>query len=298
MNLPSSFHDNIRAVDGEPGILWLLGLEGLLADLASQWGLSSLMLVENLSFNLIVTARSDKFDERVVLKVSPPNRSVWNEVRWLKHYRNAGPDVLDFDSLLNAFLMRRCHDGESLKNELPKIGDERATRILCGAIRRLRSSSVKDESFRHLSDLIPDFDILEHFTEKRLFAKSQDLFRDLTRDRSRDVLLHGDLHHDNLIRSGEEWLVIDPHGYQGPPTAEVGVMIYNPLDAFPNERPLEAVLDRRIRILAEELGDDIRLIQDWCFCKAMLSAAWNAKDFPEQARREIEIARLIEKLEF
>ncbi|HRO67345.1 MAG TPA: aminoglycoside phosphotransferase family protein, partial [Pseudobdellovibrionaceae bacterium] len=151
---------------------------------------------------------------------------------------------------------------------------------------------------RHLSDLMPVLDALANFADKRSYAKAQDLFRDLTRDRSADLLLHGDLHHDNIIRNGDSWLVIDPHGYQGHPTAETATMIYNPLNGLPAGKPLAETLERRIRIMSEELGDDLRLLQAWCYCKTMLSAAWNVEHFPEQARHEVGIAHLIESLQF
>ncbi|MBX3039699.1 MAG: phosphotransferase [Bdellovibrionaceae bacterium] len=298
MQLPSSFLKNIKAVDGDQGLLWLESLEHLIEDLSTQWGLSLVTPLQNLSFNFVATAKARASETEVILKVSPPTRSVWNEVRWLRHYRKVTPTLLEFESLSNAFLLKRCHSGDTLRKRLPGMGDEAVTRVICRTIKALRSSATKDDSFRHLSDLISDFNALEAFTDKRLFAKAQDLFGDLTRDRSQDILLHGDLHHENILSHEDDWLVIDPHGYQGHPAAEAGVMIYNPIDGESDKVPSEALLDQRFRILVEELQDDPQLIQAWCFCKAMLSAAWNVKDFPRQSSREIEIALRIEKWRF
>ena len=56
----------------------------------------------------------------------------------------------------------------------------------------------------------------------------ESIFNELCADCSNDIILHGDLHHDNILQSDTSWSVIDPHGYIGDPCAEVGPMIFNP----------------------------------------------------------------------
>ena len=43
------------------------------------------------------------------------------------------------------------------------------------------------------------------------------------------MVLHGDLHHDNVLRHGDGWVVIDPHGYVGDAAVEPATMLYNPI---------------------------------------------------------------------
>ena len=43
-----------------------------------------------------------------------------------------------------------------------------------------------------------------------------------SRTTSEAVVLHGDLHHDNVLRDGDGWVVIDPHGYVGDPGSRAG----------------------------------------------------------------------------
>lgn len=42
-------------------------------------------------------------------------------------------------------------------------------------------------------------------------------------------MLHVDLHHDNILQNGNEWLVIDPKGVVGEPAYEVAAFIHNPM---------------------------------------------------------------------
>ena len=97
-------------------------------------------------------------------------------------------------------------------------------------------------------------------------------------NRSEDVLLHGDLHHGNVLSYEEGWLAIDPHGYLGHPVAEIGAMIRKPWDAFPSNKPLKETIDRRISILHEELSFDIHHMNAWAYCTTALSEIWSIQD--------------------
>ncbi|HRO68658.1 MAG TPA: hypothetical protein PL182_13885, partial [Pseudobdellovibrionaceae bacterium] len=108
MRFPPSFLETIAAVDGESGKIWLADLEGLTTDLMNRWDLSLVTPLPDMTFNFVAFAETGNPREKVVLKASPPDRPIWNEVRWLKHYRSVAPALLEFDELANAFLMRRC----------------------------------------------------------------------------------------------------------------------------------------------------------------------------------------------
>lgn len=87
------------------------------------------------------------------------------------------------------------------------------------------------------------------------------------------VVLHGDLHHYNLVRHRGKTVAIDPHGFLGPKEAEVGAFMGNPLKcAHPD------LLETRVRVLAAELlvpeGDVAR----WAFAHAALCWAWSSED--------------------
>ena len=44
------------------------------------------------------------------------------------------------------------------------------------------------------------------------------------------MLLHGDLHHENIMHGPRGWLAIDPKGVLGDPGFDAANMFYNPLD--------------------------------------------------------------------
>jgi streptomycin 6-kinase len=107
----------------------------------------------------------------------------------------------------------------------------------------------------------PVFDRAEHLAE-RLLATTRTA-----------VLLHGDLHHANILSGTRApWLAIDPKGVVGDPGAEVGPFLRNP-------RPISArALSRRLDILADELAYDRPRLRDWGIAHAVLSACWSLED--------------------
>ena len=103
-------------------------------------------------------------------------------------------------------------------------------------------------------------------------------------DRQRDVKpLHGDLHHENIMRSGRGWIIIDPAGLIGDAALDVANMFSNPLDRFDLTRDEERIAGM-VDIFAETLGRDARTILRYGFVYGCLSAAWHDEDGNEEDR--------------
>ena len=110
-----------------------------------------------------------------------------------------------------------------------------------------------------------------------LVADAEGLFGELIGSMAEPVLLHGDLHHDNILAAQREpWLAIDPKGLVGEPAYEVGALLRNPhlrrLVAAPN---VEQTMARRVAQLSEELSLDRERIRGWGLAQAVLSA-WSS----------------------
>ena len=90
------------------------------------------------------------------------------------------------------------------------------------------------------------------------------------------VALHGDLHHDNILRATrDDWLAIDPHGLAGDPGYEIGSLLFNP-DPHNRDPALTALVPRRVEQLADELAMPVERVVAWGFVKAVLSDVWTA----------------------
>jgi len=91
-------------------------------------------------------------------------------------------------------------------------------------------------------------------------------------------LLHGDLHHFNILSVSEEsglgWRAIDPFGVVGEREVEIGAFVRNPNLALPITPELERKLKRRLDVFHEQLGLDLKRMIAWASVYAAVSAWW------------------------
>ncbi len=110
------------------------------------------------------------------------------------------------------------------------------------------------------------------------------------------IPLHGDIHHENIIKGPRGWLAIDPHGLVGDAAFDAANIFYNPLDRDDLCLDLE-----RARHMAEHfapiIGREPAYILDYAFAYGCLSAAWHREDgnVTDEAR-ELKIASALRHL--
>jgi streptomycin 6-kinase len=157
-------------------------------------------------------------------------------------------------------------------------GDDEATRSLCRVGRRLHAAGRGPrpaELFdlrRWFRDLLtsdgPDPD--------GVLAAAARTADELLSRPSVDVVLHGDLHHGNVLHFGERgWLAIDPKPLHGDPGFDVANILCNP-DAAVALAP--GRLERTVAIIAAETGMTPRRVLSWALAWGALSSLWSAQD--------------------
>lgn len=125
---------------------------------------------------------------------------------------------------------------------------------------------------------------------RHLVERAARLFDELCADPSGTVVLHGDLHHDNILRATREpWLAIDPHGYVGDPGYEAGALLYNP-DPEDRDDALLSLVPARVEQLADGLGLPPERVVAWGFVKAVLAEVWTAEDGGTPGDRPLDVA--------
>jgi streptomycin 6-kinase len=293
IKLSDVFIKNVTATYGQPGIAWLDQLSNQLDKLATLWDFKLLQPVTNLSYNFV--AEVELPSGLAILKVAPPSAKLMSEAEWLINHKNCVPVVLQTDKINNAFLMEKLSPGSSLKSLVKAGSDEEATQVIAQLILDIQTNHVSHQiNYQHISEHIPALTLLRGHLDANILEQGIAIFSQLCADRSQDVILHGDLHHDNILRSDNTWKVIDPHGYVGHPCAEVGPMMFNPLgEDFPHSELLRNIIEKRLRILDEILPFELSLIRAWCFCLALRSAAWDVEGFGVPSQHSLEVAKVL-----
>lgn len=104
------------------------------------------------------------------------------------------------------------------------------------------------------------------------------------------VLLHGDLHHDNLLlRTDGSYAMIDPKGVVGPAIMDLPRFILNELDTA-HECPDRQHMEEVIRLLGEQSGYPAVDIRKLYYMEAVLANIWCLEDGEEMNRQELELA--------
>ena len=182
-----------------------------------------------------------------------------------------------------ALLMARAEGADSLVGMVRAGDDAQALAILCATIARLHRPRPTGRPA--LPPLRRLFHALQEASDPRLAGLLLANPRDV-------VVLHGDLHHDNVLDFGAlGWRAIDPWGYVGERAYDYANLFRNPdLSSLTPER-LSARLEQVCR--TAQLPPD-RLLA-WIYAHAGLSAAWDDAE-GQEAERSWAVLRIVEPM--
>jgi streptomycin 6-kinase len=296
--LSDEFSHRIVGAFGEDGADWLHSLPRILDDLTSRWKITIKDPFQDMAYNFVAPAiREDSI--HVVVKAGVPNLELENEIAALRAFDGYGAVTL-IEALpeQGVFLLEQLRPGEPV---LHLKDDETATSIASEVMRHLWKSGLPDGDFPSVTDWADGLQKLrERFDggtgpfPKKLIETTEVLFRDLLSSMDEATLLHGDLHHWNILSAEREpWLAIDPKGVVGEPAYEVGAWLRNP---FPNiltfDHP-KNVITRRLDQFAEHLMLDRDRLLAWGISQAVLAAWWSFDDDDENWSTWIKVAEVI-----
>jgi len=268
------FESNIINIYGNAGQKWLDDLPRTVNKFAQRWHLSSLEPVKNLSYNYVLSGFQE--GRPIVLKLSLDSKALNKQAAALKAFKGYGAvDIIDQTD--GALLFECATPGSSLKHLFPNCEDE-AIAITIEVIKKLHSAPrMNQKGFPTINDWLTALDKpYEQLGQSLIKAR---LLRDeLLNTMGIPFLLHGDLHHENILASGLEWKVIDPKGVICELSYEVGCFIRNPLDALPNHPDSLKIITNRINAFSENLNLDPDRITKWCFVQALLATVWALED--------------------
>jgi streptomycin 6-kinase len=281
LNLPDSFKLTVIGAfaDGEK---WLESLPGLITECERRWHITAGPAFL-LSFNYAAPAITEDGNE-VVLKLGVPNPELSAEIEALRCYAGgAAVRLLDFDKERGFLLLERLSPGKTLSS---LEDDEQATRIAAQIMSALWQPLLLPHSFptvatwfKGLQRLRQRFDGGTGPFPANLVALAEGLSEEFLSSSQSSVLLHGDLHHFNILSAQRQpWIAIDPKGVAGEPAYEVGALLRNPSDRFCTDIQIQR---RRVALLVEELGFDKERIVGWGIAQAVLSGWWSYEDCGE-----------------
>ncbi len=293
---------------GHSGHAWVAGFDALLAACCERWQLTLTGCVRGgLPINVIAFAtRSD--GSEVVLKIGHPHPEQATEMITLNawHGRHCAR-VVDHDIGLGALLLERITPGTTLRAAVaPQVRSSLHVELLdtlpqpCAGLDGLPRF---DDWLRHA---FAEFHIRHDRTHP--FAahieRARTLWSQVQRHSPGDWLLHGDLHHENILLDATRgWLAIDPKGVIGPRVMECGRYLHNfledelggvrPADADPEQ--LMAIYATRFAATAATLDEPQALVAAANCIDIVLATTWtlNSGDATPDAIALVDAAALM-----
>jgi len=182
----------------------------------------------------------------------------------------------------DAVLMERALGDRSLAAMARSGQDDEATRIICDAIAQLHQPRAKNPTpnliplsvwFRELEAAAARYGgplVRSAASARALLANPQDV-----------RVLHGDIHHENILDFGERgWLAIDPKGLIGERGFDYANIFTNP-DLSDPTLPVATLPERfqqRLATVTEQSGIEHRRLLHWIIAWCGLSAVWFIED--------------------
>jgi streptomycin 6-kinase len=248
----------------------------------------------------------------VVLKIGVPHPELYTEMTALSLY-NGGKICLcyDSDADIGAMLLERVIPGHNLKI----LQDERkCIEIAADVISTLPITVNADNNLPRFSDWLEKaFSRVRRENKVRrrwLFFvdQAERLFQEIDALERQQLLLHGDLHHENILYDGNgQWKAIDPKGVIGIPCLEAARFIQNQLgwrimkNTRCGEVNIEAqssCLDDMLTAFATAFDRPKRTIAICAFIDCVLSRCWTFEEYLEPEELSEAEAEAINSSEF
>jgi len=215
-----------------------------------------------------------------VLKITPPeDDQADHEADALLLWAGDGAArVLWHDPRRRALLLERIKPG----NDASTVSDAEAVDALLDVGPRLWRP-VEAGRFRSASGQTLGY-LSKHAGAHPLVAVAHDLFVGL--EPREHVLLHGDLHHHNLLRGFDRWVAVDPKPLIGEREFDVAAFLWNPLDLWPTPE----LTERRIAAFIAG-GLEERRLRDWAIVRGALWDLPLQRDEDEARSRALAVVR-------
>jgi streptomycin 6-kinase len=297
--LPKGFTTRIIDLHGGAGREWLDHLPALIASIEEQWRIRVDEPFRTLTYHYVAPATQEDGTE-AILKLAVPGDHIEREAACLRRYDGRGASyIFEHDLALGAMLLERVRPGTDIK----QLDESEAIEAVVTVMRQLHRTTAPDTLIPTVADWWKGFQRLrEQFSgttgplPDKLVDEAESLYAELAGSMDQAVLLHGDLHHENILAGDRlPWIAIDPQGVVGEPVYEVGAFLRNPMPDLLSWSGLDKILERRVAAFSELLSIDKQRIAGWGFSQAVLSGIWSLEDHASGWEGALEVAKVLRK---
>ena len=255
-------------------------------DAIEKWKLDHIEVIYEHSAKGVFTAESKNFGS-VILKVDQHKSQLKSEYQMLARLSGRHScKVYSFDESAGLLLEERIFPGTVLRSE---VSLEKRIQMFLQVFHEIHMPEDSGTTYLNWLEQIHEY-CVQHQVAEDMASRAHLFCAEIFEKYPDRVLLHGDLHHDNLLRRTDgSYAMIDPKGVVGPAIMDLPRFILNEFDtvhACSDRLHIEEV----IRLLGEQSGYSVADIRKLFYMETVLENIWRAEDGEEMDRQEMELA--------
>jgi streptomycin 6-kinase len=272
-------------------------MQKTLASCAEKWNLTVEGIIPYFSINCIFACRSEQYGESI-LKIGRKYAEAATEAGMLAEYNGRKfCRLYAEDSKNGALLIEKLSPGRNL---FYHTNAEQRIAAFAGLYDNLHLPPRGVAAYPTYRGWIERFIKLaaDRDNVREHGGKALDLYNELVKTYGRTMLLHGDLHHENILSDGDGYRIIDPKGVIGDPVFDCSRFImdefgddlspYKHADIINFTGKLSSAIGVPIKVLLECMYIEtvIWMGEDLFFCNWLDG---NVKSNPLQAEKLMEL---------
>jgi len=242
---------------------------------AKQWNLSNFEQIDYYSINCLFTCLSTEHGA-CVLKIGTGLETVMSEYYMLKDFNGNGLcKVYESDIDNGILLIERIIPGTQLRDE---PNQNIRLNEFCLLFQRLHKPLPDISKYLTYMDWVSNITAFmktrsDYITLRDKMIKAEDICRYLWEKYTDRLLLHGDLHHDNVLLGKDGYCSIDPKGVVGDAVFDIPRFILNE-DDWDNEANFNYIVNT-ISTKLNILEHDIRAL---FYVELCMAKCWGVED--------------------
>jgi streptomycin 6-kinase len=294
VTLPDRWVDQVStypAEGGPTGADWVRTVPGLLDAGLARWDLTVDGAPRTGWTAVVVPVSRD--GERLALKVTWPHPEGRHEHLALRIWDGAAAVRLVAAHPAEGLLLLERLDADE---DLAEVWVDEACATIGELLRRLNVPAPPQVE-PLATYLPPHLERMERrpAVPRRVVDRTRGLARELLAEPGPDLLLHTDLHFENVLRAPDgRWLAIDPKPLAGHPGFELLPALRNRVDELGTGAAFRWSVRHRLGILAEAAGIDEDEARAWSLLRAGLEVSWAVDEGEESVTTCIALTKALD----
>ncbi|GAB6930443.1 hypothetical protein JCM10914A_44260 [Paenibacillus sp. JCM 10914] len=248
---------------------------------AEKWKLSAFDFIPSYSANLVFTCHAEEYGYAVLKVSGVASDSIHTEYHTLREYSGGRfCQVYEADLAAGIMLEEGIQPGDALRAEASL--DARLS-VFSHLYRDMHNKPANADiypTYMHWVDNITAYmgtraDCAELH---QYMLRANEVCRSVSAQYSNNVLLHGDFHHDNILRANDgTYKIIDPKGVIGDPVWDVPRFILNEFEDDITPALYEKI-SYIINVLEGSLHVPNEVIKRCLFVETAMGSCWSVED--------------------